>query len=63
MCTTLSDVTAVTDSTVFGPGQGPIYLDNVQCTGSEAHILDCASIGIGGNCQHSEDAGVICGGT
>ena len=41
----------------------PIHLDNVQCTGSEENITQCsyvASTAI--NCDHSEDAGVICGG-
>ena len=41
----------------------PIHLDNVQCTGSEENITQCnyvTSTAI--NCDHSEDAGVICGG-
>ena len=41
----------------------PIHLDNVQCAGSEENITQCSygtSTAI--NCDHSEDAGVICGG-
>ena len=45
----------------FGPGQGPIYLDNVGCTGSESSLLDCPSSGDGNSdCEHDEDASVDC---
>ena len=48
----------------FGAGSGPIYLDDVRCTGSEASLTSCTSKPIGmDNCQHSEDAGIACGGT
>nr|XP_057912674.1 deleted in malignant brain tumors 1 protein-like [Doryrhamphus excisus]XP_057912675.1 deleted in malignant brain tumors 1 protein-like [Doryrhamphus excisus] len=45
----------------FGKGTGPIWLDNVECTGDEAAITHCNHPGFGeNNCGHSEDAGVIC---
>ena len=48
----------------YGPGRGPVYLDNVGCTGSEKSLLGCRQNVIGDvspNCRsHFEDASVIC---
>ena len=47
----------------FGAGVGPIYLDDVECSGSESNLTDCSSRSII-YCYrgHSEDAGVRCQG-
>ena len=45
----------------FGQGRGPIWLDNVECNGTEGLLLECPHQGLGHhNCGHDEDTGVIC---
>lgn len=55
-------VSVVSNPSVFGSGEGQIWLDDVHCNGSEDSILDCYHRGLGAhNCQHTEDVGIICG--
>ncbi|XP_065277182.1 soluble scavenger receptor cysteine-rich domain-containing protein SSC5D [Emys orbicularis] len=45
----------------FGRGSEHIWLDNVNCTGTEAALSDCRARPWGdSNCTHGEDAGVEC---
>ena len=44
----------------FGEGTGAIWLDRVQCTGTERRLTDCVNSGENNFCTHSQDAGVRC---
>ena len=48
-------------SASFGEGSGSIVLDHVACEGTETNIAFCSHLGYTNhNCDHGEDAGVVC---
>ena len=44
----------------FGQGSGKIHIDDVNCLGNETNLLECG-YEPDHNCQHFEDASVVCG--
>ena len=43
----------------YGQGSGPIYLDSVQCSGTELDLFDCPSDNTP-SCTQSDAAGARC---
>ncbi|XP_039905175.1 uncharacterized protein LOC120744708 isoform X2 [Simochromis diagramma] len=63
VCRSLDCGTALsaTSSALFGQGSGQILLDDVACSGSESSLTECQHRGFGTHdCNHGEDAGVVC---
>ena len=57
----------ITDAVAFGTGQfgggvGPIYLDNVACSGRESNLLDCPKSSFVSCYSWRRGAGVRCQG-
>ena len=64
VCRQLGYTTGVksVDSDRFGGGEDPIWMDDVQCTGSEDSLFNCTHRGFGvHDCKHREDVGITCG--
>lgn len=65
VCTQLGFIGAVSALRFasFGQSSGPIWLDQLACTGTEGSLCECPANNIGTHdCSHFEDAGVICQG-
>lgn len=64
VCRSLGYASAVSahGSAAFDQGSGPIWLDNVQCSGGESNLALCSHAGVRDDhfCFHNEDAGVVC---
>ncbi|XP_073669793.1 scavenger receptor cysteine-rich domain-containing protein DMBT1-like [Paramisgurnus dabryanus] len=45
----------------FGQGSGPVWLDDMSCSGNEPSVKNCSSMALGtSTCSHEQDAGVVC---
>lgn len=65
VCRQLGCGTAVSapGSAHFGQGSSHIWLQGVECTGTEAALSECRSrTGQQSYCSHGKDAGVVCSG-
>ena len=63
---TLQSLAVPVKRSMFGSSSREVVLDNTDCSGSEASLLECASLNSQMNeavqCFNSEVAGVVCGG-
>ena len=58
-----SGAVVLTSTSYYGQGSGGIFLDQVNCDGTESSLISCSSSGVGvHSCDHSRDAGVRCQG-
>ena len=55
-----SQNTSVRINAFYNSSSGPIYLDRVQCTGTEESLQNCRLSRDIEDCTHAEDAGVSC---
>ena len=56
-----TNATAILGFSPNAPSSAPIWLDNVNCNGSESRLIDCQHNGLSyHNCGHHKDAGVTC---
>ncbi len=50
-------------NSVFGAGEGVVWLNKVECRGNEIHLWDCPlSLKNHTDCSHKEHAGLTCEG-
>ena len=48
---------------VYGPVRGPVWITNLQCTGSESNVMECVHDGLGNKTEwqnRAYTASVIC---
>ncbi|XP_047562174.1 soluble calcium-activated nucleotidase 1 isoform X2 [Lutra lutra] len=56
-----TNATEALGGAAFGPGTGPVMLDEVECTGTEPSLANCTSLGwLKSRCRHSQDASAVC---
>nr|XP_055046947.1 scavenger receptor cysteine-rich type 1 protein M130-like [Misgurnus anguillicaudatus] len=63
VCNSMSCGTPIAAETgaFFGQGSGPVWLDDLICSGNEPSVKNCLSKALGtSTCSHGQDAGVIC---
>ena len=63
VCTELgyAEAVAAGNNAFYGQGSGQIWLNDVNCVGTEETIVDCLHSGWGShNCDHREDVSVNC---
>uniref|UniRef100_A0A4W3GAN6 SRCR domain-containing protein n=1 Tax=Callorhinchus milii TaxID=7868 RepID=A0A4W3GAN6_CALMI len=53
---------SVYNSSQYGEGTGPVWINNVQCVGTETHLWNCPYSTVASSSGSSSDVGVLCSG-
>ncbi|XP_067835361.1 scavenger receptor cysteine-rich type 1 protein M130-like [Heptranchias perlo] len=48
------------NSSKYGEGEGPVWVNDVQCKGNESQLQNCSSFTLNQSLTDSEDVGVLC---
>eukprot|EP00058_Branchiostoma_floridae_P007725 XP_002593213.1 hypothetical protein BRAFLDRAFT_120139 [Branchiostoma floridae] len=56
-----SDYITYYSNAYYGQGNGPIWMDHLNCYGYESSLQFCPHDGWGSHCGHHEDISVVCG--
>ena len=60
----LTDLVVPRRGSYFGASSGPIFLDQLHCSGDESSLLECDRFAVLGlhTCDQTQEAGVMCTG-
>ena len=53
--------TSLLNSLPFGSGSGPLFIEQLECSGSELNLMDCMEVTLRREtCTHADDVSIQC---
>ena len=63
LCACMCAGTLVLGGLPFGSGSGPLFIESLDCSGSELSLLDCTEVNLRReSCTHEDDVSIECTG-